>query len=528
MTIASSSVRLSLYRLESSEGWEKRIADVISRDGYVVAHGGKVWLRNERRQLSSGIDYCDGFHVSAVRLGPGFHGLAITPHLYFFEDGAAIPSSKPSWGLLKEPSRLVSSPLAQRLEKMHRLHSCLVEAGCGVHQDPIDLQESRSDLLDNVRIVAGSRHVEHNVGESMGRILQQNGFQNVPLSFEILLCSPAGNDFRVGQYSRHLTKAFARIRCQCEVKVVSWGDIVHMLESHTDTNANYASPQVLLLGVHGTKGCSLRAAEASALRQLDERGVSYRLFSLENPAMNWSAFDQVSILCEAVHGKAYSVKLPFDDADSPIVFLGLDLGHPLDSKVSWAVATIVDSDGHLLGYWRHRQERDETLRTKTLVAALNWIYLILRKRYRGQCKVIVFRDGRLFENERTDLYAQFFGKHHTLVEVIKHPVPLMLVGNTCAPAGTVCIPRGSVFSFVLTSRSKNHTDVNLPLKIRVVYDGLEIGQHGVSQIIAGLSFAPTLGLNPIRSPVPIYWANGLASISETNHQFSGIHWVAHS
>jgi hypothetical protein len=528
MTMRSSGVYLSLYRLDSLQDWEKRMANVVSRHGYVVTHGGKVWPCDERHRLSSRLEYSDGFQVSTVRLGPRFHGLTINPHVYFFENSSDVPSAKPSRELLDEPVSLVLDTLARRIEKVQELHSHLAEAGCGVHSSPVDLQQTRSDLLDNVRLVTGSQNAEHHVGEPLGRILQKDGFQRTPTSFEVFLSAPSGDDTRVTLYSRHLANAFARVHARCEVRVVSWIDIMRMVEPSKDTTTHHAASRVLLVGVHGKKGEPLMAAEVSALKRLDENGVPYRMFSLENRAMSWSAFDQLSILAEAAGGRAYSVQLPFEHTHSPVVFVGLDLGHPLDSGVTWAVATIVDSTGHLIGFWRKHQERDETLREKTLTAALNWVYLVLRKMYRGQCKVMVLRDGRLFENENPDLYTQFFGEQHTLVEVVKHPVPLMLVGKNCAPAGTMCIPKGSIFFFVLTSRSKNRSEVNLPLKIRVVHDGLEMGQHRVGQIIAGLSFAPTLGLNPTRSPVPIYWANGFASMSETNHQFSGVHWVAHT
>jgi hypothetical protein len=528
MTAPSPTPHLSLYLLDSTRDWEKRLADVISRHGYMVIHGGKVWPSGERRRLSSDLEYSDGFQVSVVRLGPRFHSLAIIPHLYFFENGKDVPSAKPSWELLNEPSSLVLHPLARRIEKVHKLHSHLVEAGCGVHPDPIDLQEAHSDLLDNAYLVAGTQNIDHHISEPLGRILQRDGLQRIPANFEVVLTAPSGDDARVALYARHLASAFVRVHARCEVTVASWDEFTRMIESPTKDTTPHAASRVLLVGVHGKKGEPLIPAEVSALKHLDENGTPYRMFSLENRAMIWAAFDQVSILAEAAGGRAYSVQLPFDHAHSPLVFVGLDLGHPLGSRVTWAVATIVDNSGHLVGYWRKHQERDETLREKTLTAALNWVYLVLRKMYRGQCRVMVLRDGRLFENENPNLYTQFFGEHHALVEVIKHPVPLMLVGKACAAAGTMCVPKGSGFSFVLTSRSKNHSEINLPLKIRVVHDGLGMGQYRVGQIIAGLSFAPTLGLSPTRLPAPIYWANGFASISETNHQFSGTHWVAHT
>ena len=48
---------------------------------------------------------------------------------------------------------------------------------------------------------------------------------------------------------------------------------------------------------------------------------------------------------------------------------------------------------------------------------------------------------------------------------------------------------------------------------------LGLGRH-VCTLLTGL-LAPSLGMKPHRSPAPIYWANGIAGIKETNCQFRG-------
>ena len=42
------------------------------------------------------------------------------------------------------------------------------------------------------------------------------------------------------------------------------------------------------------------------------------------------------------------------------------------------------------------------------------------------------------------------------------------------------------------------------------------------QILVGLSYSPCLGMRPHKSPGPVHWADGFASISSTNCKFRGL------
>jgi hypothetical protein len=66
-------------------------------------------------------------------------------------------------------------------------------------------------------------------------------------------------------------------------------------------------------------------------------------------------------------------------------------------------------------------------------------------------------------------------------------------------------------------------DLARTLKLHMApdWDGLRLGMDSVSEILTGLSYAPGLGLATHALPGPIYWADGIAAMGETNHQFSG-------
>ena len=422
---------------------------MASHCGYIYGERGRVWRAQARRELSHGISYVDGFRLSPVKLNRRSHALSINPHVYFFENGANTPSDKPMWDLIPISVTPRLTPLSTLLEQLRSFHRQLVDAGCGIADEPVKLQSALSDLLSSIHLLAGPRAVEHIVSSPLGRVFQQYGFEHAPADLTLYISSPEDFGDEVNGYGRFISDAFARLHVRCRVLTNDWAELMHSVENRRAG----ASPFVVLVGVHGKKGDPLSNTTLSALALLDENVVPYRLFSLENKAMKWSSFDQSAILVEASGGSAFSLDLPHREDLPPLIFIGLDLGHPLRKKESWVVATIVDGSGHLRGYWRSKQDRDETLRRGTLEAALTWLYLHLRKRYGGNYRPVVLRDGRMFET-RPSIYSQFFKDGYSLVEVIKHPVPLMLAGDACARAGTMCVPSGSDFAFVLTSGAK--------------------------------------------------------------------------
>lgn len=189
--------------------------------------------------------------------------------------------------------------------------------------------------------------------------------------------------------------------------------------------------------------------------------------------MNWSALDQAGVLLQSGGGLPYCVRLTSAGGD-PVVFVGMDLGHPRWVRSSWLVVSLVDHEGRLLAYYRRQQARDETARPEILAQALNWSYLHLRKVLGGDYQPVVLRDGRMLANESLQMYRPYWGDRFTLIEVIKHPVPLMIRGDACAPAGSLCVPDGSEYFFLVASRSRAREHVNLPLKVRVTHDGLAL------------------------------------------------------
>ncbi|PLX87895.1 MAG: hypothetical protein C0618_05670 [Desulfuromonas sp.] len=511
---------LMLYAIQEHEGWDTHLECGAKKLGYRWQARGRVWQDSQRKPAKNKFEYADGFKTSLIRLAHKKHAIAITSHRYYFEASSKWPTEIPSWRLF--PNGEMPSPLAPSkvISSIKAFHGALTRDDNFLAPEPIDLIVSKSNLTNGTKRIFGKDLREFPLNLSPGTNLSRVGPERNPDNFKLLLCCFSDDPRTLEIYSYHLKDAFRRMNVYLNLK------IIHPKEIQYEIN-NGSSP-VVLFGVNGKKGERLRAEEASFLDGLDAQRIPYRLFSLDNSALKWSAFDQAGILLESAGGSAYSVRLPAINSKHPLVFIGLDLGHPKHRKHSWLVATLVNEKGHLIGYWRGKQVRDETIREKSLVDALNWCYLTLRKNFAGNYLPLILRDGRMFQHEKLEVYEPFFNNGFSFVEVIKHPVPLMITGESCAQEGSFCKPKGSDYDFIVTSRSRNQSQINLPLKTRLVHDGLSLGKEVVSDLIVGLCYAPTLGLSPTRSPAPIYWSNGLAAIGETNHQFSGLHHVPHN
>lgn len=524
----SDSLYLTLYPLQILKGWERRLAPAVKMLGYRWYARGRVWRECDRKKCRQGLEFVDGFTVSPVRLAPRRHAVAINPHRFFFEDGADGPSDKPAWHLFQEAATPNPLSMSQTIARITKFHKSLADFGEVLSAQPVDIVKSQEGLGRQTWRLFGVAHQKYPLTASPGSALSTVGAEAVPNGLEFRVCTFHDKPKALEQYAQQLADACRRIHVAATLKIMTPEDAPLIVTAESEKKLGGRRDLAILLGVRGRKGEKLSDPELSYLSNLDKMRIPYRLFSLDNQALKWSAFDQAGILLESAGGSAYSIHLPDIKPGPPLVFVGLDLGHPRHSRRSWVVATLVDERGHLIGYWRDSQIRDETIRNESITAALNWIYLTLRKKFAGEYRGLILRDGRMFRHESIEAYAPFFRHDFSFVEVIKHPVPLMLSENGCAPEGSLCVPKDSECFFLLTSRSRNQSQINLPLKIHPVYDGLSLGRDRLAQLIVGLCYAPTLGLSHTRSPAPIYWANGIAAIGETNHQFSGLHHVPHN
>jgi argonaute-like protein implicated in RNA metabolism and viral defense len=258
------------------------------------------------------------------------------------------------------------------------------------------------------------------------------------------------------------------------------------------------------------------------MRALEESRVPYVLFSSSGEVK--SSYTRhgnaMHLLCKAggLHFRCPVNSVPeFQNH----WFVGLDLGFGAQYKGKCVVVSLTDSNGALQCYWRGIKNRDETLPEEILEEALEWV--------RGQAesiapgrKYIVIRDGRLPHNESLDAYKRVLPEGKLfLLEYIKKGNPLMLENGGQPMPGSLMIPESSNEAFLFPVRAPQQGMITNTVRFRPRINDLGYSLEQVAGVLLSLCFAPKLSFQPSSLPAPLYWADGIASLSNVNLQFAG-------
>jgi hypothetical protein len=287
--------------------------------------------------------------------------------------------------------------------------------------------------------------------------------------------------------------------------------LLKRLTEYEKSPSELKASKVLLIGVVGKRGEPLDAEVGRTLQRLDAASVPYRLFSVGNAQLKWSAFDQLGSLLQAASGIPHKLRLPWVRVDDPPFLLGVDLGHPMRSRDSWATISIVSYEGIHLGSWRARQRRNETFDADLLKSGLSWAKERMQQGSPGRLPgVLVVRDGRLHKHETVEAYSKGLGCPTSFVEFAKYDNPEMFTLDprpTPVHGGTECLVEGSCTPFIAPISPRLPQDLSRVFKLhmREQDDGLSLGMDRVSNVLIGLSYAPALGLQPHALPAPVYW-----------------------
>lgn len=514
---------LTAFRLDAPEDWQERLMSVASAaGGRVVRKGSGCVLWNPKRVASwRGLGYVDGVHIVRQWFGPGSSALTFLARRLYFEVGSDMPSRKPE-GVLLGDARPAVMPPAERIGKCLEVARWLGKRVSGLNPNPLPLTRVRQGLHKRTRLVFGNGQ-QGVAGDRVSILLARCGAHSVPAGMNVELVCEDGRNPKAEGYRQLLLQAFAKCRVTARLTLTGYADVLARLADGAVPAAAYCA----LVAVTGRKGQPLTAAAAGLIAQLERRSVPFRLFSLDNPALRWSALDQAGSLLMGAGGVPYTLELPWPETVTPPYILGVDLGHPKARRASWVVMSLCDSHGTLIESWRHRQDLNETIGPDVLRSGLAWALGTARRHGGGDKPVfLVIRDGRVHEGEKVQDYRRVLGPRMTFVELAKSDNPEMFVpGAVPKPvqAGTECLPEGAVTPFYVPVSPRLAGDLARPLKLHMPpdWDGLNLGIDAASEILTGLSYAPGLGLAAHALPGPIYWADGIAAIGETNHQFAG-------
>ncbi|HOB52807.1 MAG TPA: hypothetical protein PK176_11200 [Acidobacteriota bacterium] len=517
---------LTLYEVVRGGEWGQSIAESAERAGY-LSERLFFWRPADLTPVSGPVAFADGVQVERLDIGlAGRCHVCIVPRRRFFSGRRPYRGPKSTlFGSMAEPGY---PPPGRRIAAVREFAAMLAKQRV-VAPQPVPTEEwPQTDPLAQLdfRLGPGRVPVSIRACRNLASQLRRHGPVAVQPQFKVALTAPEENpvaDYYADQLRRYFRDAGLPDEWLVRRK---WPEILDWVGRVRARARAGVQNKLVCIGLHGRTGDPVQPDVLALMRELDDVGASYRLFSLDTPESGLynAVLNQLPVFLMSAGGTAYEVDLHLPGADADCYFLGIDIGHNPEAPESKPVFTLVDSRGRLLRYWVIPQRRDETLHRRTVDAGLRQAAAYLDTVAPAR-RLVIMRDGRMFRHERLDEYRRHVGDAFSFLEVIKHPVPMMLDGARASAPGTVLKPRGGNCYFLMTADSPVSSHINHPLKVRVVHDGLGLGDPKLLDCVLGLCYAPSLGVRPTRSPSPIYWADGVSKISDTNHQFSGLNFA---
>ncbi len=277
---------------------------------------------------------------------------------------------------------------------------------------------------------------------------------------------------------------------------------------------------VILIPLDGKKGDRPPDQTMQWLKYLSEIKVAFQLCStLSNPAYTRHGL-AISTLSKASGAIFITEPLDFPNFRHSW-FIGIDIGKGGRYKGKVVAITLTSPEGSLQAHWRASKNEDETLSKEMLSEGLSWIVSKAESLSAGR-NLYLIRDGLRPLNESLDLYHTALPNHSfTLIEYAKSGSPLIHCGSSEPEAGTTIMIEDSAFTALYPCNSPQSGVLTSPVKFRTSNNPNNHSPSDIASLLTALCHSATLSYQPSRTPAPIYWANGLASLSYTNLQFSG-------
>ena len=517
---------VTIFSLNKLDFWQDRLSKVATSLGLKTILRGAtltIWREDEVRELFYGWKFVRAWKVSRESYGKGQTGLGVKSVRLYFQGGSNAPTSLPENVLSRVRYKAPELP-EERIIHAREFGSIFSSDVLGMSEEPVQFV-TKTGLLGATKLVCGKSKSKVDLVEKHGDVIGRNGFLKVPFDFEIILVSENEADPISDQYAGMLASTLEKFGEAGNVRRISFKDLKKDLSSKSFSPDKY-SGKAVLVALTGQKGDGLLDSEKQLLSDLEKNGIGFRMFSRLNRQLRFSCFNQVSDLVIVAGGTSYELELPWPRhlSENPFL-LGVDLGHPLNGNSVLSV-TLCDCMGNLIKGWRCDQSRDETARPEALERLLGFVKFEMKKLTgNSNNPVLVLRDGRLHKGESVSTYRSHLSSNLSFCDLSKRPNIHSFDDHGSLPcSGTAYFPKSSATAYFISSppvfagQMTNLQKVHFPQS----WDGLGIGLESLVDILIGLSYSPCLGLKPHRSPGPIHWADGFASISEKDCRFRGL------
>lgn len=499
--------------------WLAQIQELISSAGFNIMRRRSELLVWQQQRQSNHVCYSDGWSIGRIWLAPRRWALGVTSRRLYFVGKSMQIEERPEYEVVsgvRPPSPLASEQLESQWSLVQTLQQGLRSAA------HVSLQLVNPNLGKYREVYIGTNKYV-SPPNRLNALYREHGFDVVPNDFSLVVCpleSVAEND--ANEFARRLEKVSSQRNTRTKVRIVSPGQIKKRLLHLKATGGQVAEGHCILFILPSSRQIP-RAETMSLFESLATKGVPYRRAYADDP-LDYSIPDQLPSLLIAAGGRPH--RSPTNLDRMPVWTVGVDLGHRTDRSVSILALTLVDPDGGLVGAWTKEQPLDETAHAESVSN------LLVQCRHRlascdGSARVIVLRDGRMFENEDGNLYRATLNTDVSFFEYRKRGNPqITLLAQTDLSirnplAATV---PGASTMFIMTAPPRDECTLPAVAKVtwRPEWNGLNLQPSEVSSVLAASAAAPGLGLHPRHLPAAIYWADGIAGASGLDLRFMGV------
>ena len=394
-----------------------------------------------------------------------------------------------------------------------------------VRASPIVLEDCHDRLESRTSILIGTQRLSP-PRNSFNSLYKTHGFDYLPTDAQVLVCpTDAAAEGAAQKFCDLLDAAFVSKGAKPGMaKRVTLNRLQHRLDCRLQTNTTESVSGVSVLLFMPDKRREPSPTECALMSKLERCDIPFRrAYASDN--FVFSIPTQLTSIVSSIGGVPHRLDIQGITSRRKLGYLGIDLSHRTAQRYSALCAALVSADGQLNLACRKRQALDETVHPTTLRSVLETLHRTM-VRHSEIDGLVVLRDGRVFENERAELYSDILGLPVSLLEIRKGGNPHLMVSNgrsqLPAAASWGLIPESTV-GFLYPAPHSNSGGIGKTLKVswRARENQLELSPHQISALLTGLTLAPSLGDKIPSLPAPIYWADGIAGSNDKDLRFRG-------
>ncbi len=502
--------------------WLPAIKKILDLNGYNSSNlKSKLLVWKSVNSCSNGIIYADGAFINRLWLGKKRWALSfINKRIYFHEDRISI-DDRPEYLIVKGNKPKVPPPKKQLEELWNILNQ--IKIGMKKYRlSPVEVKEIDYEKSVNRLVYIGdiAREIPSSGYNSLYKDL---GFDYVPIGMKIIICP-------IGEASMKISTSFIENikRCMkdrntfCSIEIMPFDSLkrnIEALKNRKDTT--YKGKCILF--ILPSKKVSPDREILKIFDDLEMLNIPFRRAYGDDP-LNFSVPNQLPSIITAAGGRPH--RSPLYINGHPIWTIGIDMGHSPHKNFTKLVTTLVDPDGTLKRAWVVRQDLDESIRSDKLSGMLKMCAKELFDYEKNPC-VVILRDGRFFDKDDIFSSKETLGENISILEYRKNlnPQIFKLIDNVPSNIdniNAVVVPNtNTIFISTVESYNKNTLTKIAKVTWEKSWNGLELTPPQIGGLLLQSATAPGLGLQPRLLPACIYWADGIASTSETDLRFRG-------